>query len=215
MSDPTQSSEVKRGDFAKKKGEVILREHEYDGIQEFDQKLPNWWLFTFYAAIVWFVVYWVLYYNTTAYQTDQQKVISAIQEIEADKSASLASAMESIDDLALVNDWAGNPEKVAAGETIYSTHCVACHAPDLSATMAVGDQKIPLPGLPLTDGEWKYGSKPLELFKIINDGTPAESAGNNGARMQAWGQTLAPEQIFEVTAYIISKNPDDFASFRH
>lgn len=52
------NEETKRGSYAREKGEVVLREHEFDGIQEYDQKLPNWWLFTFYIAIVWFLVHW-------------------------------------------------------------------------------------------------------------------------------------------------------------
>lgn len=213
MSDSQPNQEPRRGDFARKKGEVILREHEYDGIQEFDQKLPNWWLFTFYFAIVWFVVYWVLYYHTDTYKTDQQKIVEQVSKLEEQKAASLASALTSIDDKALVQQWSTDPAKVAAGEVIYNTNCVACHAADLSATLVAGEQKIPLPGLPLNDGEWKYGAAPLDIFKLINDGTPAESTGHNGARMQAWGQMLQPEQIFEVTAFIISKNPKDFESF--
>ncbi len=210
MSDSSRSEQPKRGDFATKKGEVILREHEYDGIQEFDQKLPNWWLFTFYFAIAWFVIYWVLYYHFGTYRTDQEKIISSLEQIEADKSATLATAMASLDNETLIHGWATDPEKVSAGEAIYTLNCVACHAADLSGVMAVGDQKIPLPGLPLNDGEWKYGAQPLDLFKLINEGTPADSPGHNGARMQAWGQMLTPEQIAQVTAYLISKNPTDF-----
>ncbi len=210
MSDEASETEVKRGAFAKEKGEVILREHEYDGIQEFDQKLPNWWLFTFYFAIAWFLIYWVIYYHTDAYRTDSEKIVSKMSALQEQKEAALADALGSISNEQLVNDWAKSPAKVAAGEAIYTTHCVACHAADLTSTLAVGDQKIPLPGLSLVDGEWKYGSQPLDLFKLINDGTPADSAGHNGAKMQAWGQMLKPEEIFEVTAFIISKNPDEF-----
>ncbi|GAA5482822.1 cbb3-type cytochrome c oxidase N-terminal domain-containing protein [Haloferula sargassicola] len=210
MSDSSPSEEPKRGDFASKKGEVILRKHEYDGIQEFDQKLPNWWLFTFYFAIAWFVIYWVLYYHTGTYRTDQQKITSRLEQIEDDKSAALASTLANLDNETLINQWATDPEKVAAGEAIFTTNCVACHAADLSATMAVGDQKIPLPGRPLDDGVWEYGSEPLDIFKLINEGTPADAAGYNGARMQAWGQMLSPEQIADVTSFIISKNRKEF-----
>ena len=202
--------EIKRGSYAKEEGEVILREHEYDGIQEFDQKLPNWWLFTFYGAIVWFVVYWGLYYHTKVYQTDQEKIIASIGALHEKKEAELAATLATLDDATLIGKWATDPGIVASGEATYTTNCVACHAADLSATIEVAGNKIPLPGMSLTDGVWKYGAKPMDLFKIINKGTPADSPGHNGAKMVAWGQVLSPKQIAEVTAYIISKNPKDF-----
>ncbi len=204
------NQEPKRGHFAKEKGEVILREHEFDGIQEYDQKLPNWWLFTFYGAIVFFIGYWALYYHTTALKTDRQHITDAIVAVQKAKNIELEKTLSSLTDAKLVHQWSTDPSITSAGEATFLTNCSACHAADLSATMAVGGNKIPLPGLPLTDGVWKFGGKPMQIFKLINEGSPPESTGNNGAKMQAWGQTLTPKQIAEVTAFIISKVPNDF-----
>ena len=204
------NQEPKRGHFAKEKGEVILREHEYDGIQEYDQKLPNWWLFTFYGAIVFFIGYWGLYYNTEALKTDRQNIVEAITNIQKAKDAELEKTLASLDDSTLVHNWATDPAIVSAGEATYLTNCSACHATDLSATMDVGGNKIPLPGLSLTDHQWKFGGKPMQIFSLINQGSPADSTGNNGAKMQAWGQTLSPKKIAELVAFIIAKLPDDF-----
>lgn len=204
------SQEPKRGHFAKEKGEVILREHEFDGIQEYDQKLPNWWLFTFYGAIVFFVGYWTLYYYTGTMKTDQVVIQEKIAAIQKAKDTELEKTLSTLDDSKLVYQWSADPALVSAGEATYLTNCSACHGADLSATMVVGAAKIPLPGLPINDGTWKFGGKPMDIFKLINQGSPPESTGNNGAKMQAWGQTLTPKQVAEVTAFIISKVPADF-----
>jgi cytochrome c oxidase cbb3-type subunit III len=201
----------KRGSFAKHKGEVILREHEYDGIQEYDQKLPNWWLFTFYGAIVWFVVYWVLYYHTDTFRTDHQIIAGEIAAVEKAKAEELEKTVAMLDDSTLVHEWASKPEITAAGEATYSLVCTACHGADLSATIAAGPAKVPLPGLPLNDGKWKFGGKPMDIFRIINQGSPAISDGNNGVKMQPkGGANLTPKQVAEVTAYLITKLPDEF-----
>ncbi|MGJ8725976.1 MAG: cbb3-type cytochrome c oxidase N-terminal domain-containing protein [Roseibacillus sp.] len=193
--------------------EAPLRDHAYDGIQEYDHKLPNWWLYTLYAAIVYFVVDWGLYYKTDWFKTDQQKVSAEIQQIAEERKTALAATLSKLDDKTLVHEWATDSARIARGEAIYNQVCIGCHAADMSATMIAGDQKIPLPGLALNDGEWKYGATPLDIFKIINDGTPADSTGHNGAKMQPWGQTYSAQQVAEITAFLIAKNPDEFTSY--
>lgn len=212
MSD-TSNSGPKRGEYAREKGEVVLRPHEFDGIQEYDQKLPNWWLFTFYGAVVFTVIYWTIYYHTNLLKTDHEIVQEAITIVEKARQDELVKALASIDDNKLVNVWAADPSIVAAGQATFTTNCTACHGADLSATMDIAGTKVPLPGRPLSDHQWEYGGKPMDLFKIINAGTPPDHAGLNGAKMQPWGQTLTPKQIAELVAYIIAKVPDDFKSY--
>ena len=205
------SADPKPGQFAKKKGEIILREHEFDGIQEFDQTLPNWWLFTFYGAIVFFVGYWFIYYGTPLMQSPQLAVQEKIIAVQAAQIRELNKLLADLNDAKLVHVLAKDPLYVAAGQATFTKNCVPCHGVDLSATQDVGHgKKIPLPGLPLTDHIWKFTDKPMGLFNLINKGSPPESTGNNGARMEAWGQKLSPMEIAQVLSYVISKVPEDF-----
>jgi hypothetical protein len=72
---------------------------------------------------------------------------------------------------------------------------------------------IPMPGLPLTDRQWKFGGRPMQIFNLIRNGSPPESQGHNGAKMEAWGRKLPSKNIAELTAFIISKNRDEFTRF--
>ncbi|MGJ8643631.1 MAG: cbb3-type cytochrome c oxidase N-terminal domain-containing protein [Luteolibacter sp.] len=208
----SEEPEIRRAQFAEKDGEVVLRDHEYDGIQEYDQKLPNWWLFIFIAAHIFFVGWWFAYYNLGIAQTDEQRIDAAMAVIADAKAKALDEMLAKLNDEMLVNEWATDPSRVASGQEAYMMNCIACHGQDLAARIDVGGgQFVNLPGLSLTDGEWKYGDKPMDIFKLINEGTPADSPGHNGAKMEAWGLKMQPVKIAELTAYIISENKEEFS----
>jgi len=181
-----------------KKTEIVLRDHSYDGIQEYDQKLPNWWLFTLYIMIVAFVIYWVAYYQSPAHmQNDYQRLDARIANINDKKQKELETLLATLNDQSIL-DMSKDPANTEAGRAIFETKCVACHGIDLSATLG----GIKLPGLPLNDKEWKYGGKPLEIMKTITNGSPDITKG-----MIAWNTQLSPSQIAQVVSYILSKQP--------
>jgi cytochrome c oxidase cbb3-type subunit 3 len=204
--------EIRRAQYAQKDGEVVLRDHEYDGIQEYDQTLPNWWLFIFFGALLFFFGYWIAYYQFGWSKTDAQKIEAAMAVIANAKAKALEEMLAKLTDEALVNEWATDPAIVANGEMTYMANCIACHGQDLASKIDIGGgQSVSLPGRSLTDGQWEYGSKPMDIFKIINEGTPAGRPGHNGAKMEAWGQKMPPLQIAEMTAFIISRNQAEFS----
>lgn len=176
--------------------EPQLRDHIYDGIQEYDQKLPNWWLFTLYIAIVWFVIAWLAYYQLGIGQSDEDRMNSFIAEQQAAREKQLVG----VDDAQL---WAmsRDPRIVEAGKATYMTPgmCVTCHGTDLTATLAGAR----LPGLPLHDQEWKHGGSPTDVLTIVRKGAPDVSKG-----MMAWEPVLGVQRVTEVVAYILSHHKE-------
>lgn len=213
MSD-SEEAQPKTALYADDDNKVVLRPHVYDGIQEYDQKLPNWWLFTFYIMIVWFVAWWVAYYQFGFGKSDEQEIAEAMALVQDRKEQELETLLVDLDNRSFVTDWATSDVALANGQDAFTTHCVACHGADLTATLTIpGSDPIPLPGISLVDGEWKFGGEPMDVFKIINEGSPPESEGHNGAKMEPWGDKLPAKTIAEVTAYVISKNKEEFAKF--
>jgi cytochrome c oxidase cbb3-type subunit III len=193
MNDPAQNSAAP--------GMPELRPHVYDGIQEYDQRLPNWWLFTFYIAIVWFVVYWFLYYQCGWFMTDHDRVTSAVAAIQRTKAKELEKMLATLDDKVLW-EWSRNGQITAEGKVTYDKYCFTCHAPDLTAKL----EGNPLPGLPLHDQEWKYGNQPMTLFHMVGKGSPDKTAA---VQMPPWEQTLGPADIAKVVAYVLSHHRED------
>ena len=173
-----------------------LRPHVFDGIQEYNQKLPNWWLFTFYFSIVWFVLYWFLYYQMGWFSTDHDRVTSEIAHIQSVKAKELEAMLAKLDDNVLW-EWSRNGQITAEGKVNYDKYCFTCHAADLTAVMS----GTKLPGLPLHDKDWKYGNTPMSMFRMVSKGTPDKTAP---VQMPPWEQVLGPSDIAKVIAFVLS-----------
>ncbi|CAN5433079.1 hypothetical protein BH23VER1_BH23VER1_03200 [soil metagenome] len=191
-------SDVKGTTEDKEDSEIVLREHVYDGIQEYDQKLPNWWLFTLYITIVYFVLYWFLHYQVGAFPTDAERIDSAMAAIDARKADELQKLMADLNDDVLW-EMSQNQTIVDSGKDAYETNCAACHASDLSAQLN-GNK---LPGEPLDDGVWKYGGNPMNVLTIVRQGSPDPTKG-----MQAWEPILGPKKVAEVVAFVMSHHQE-------
>ena len=174
----------------------LLRPHVFDGIQEYDQRLPNWWLMTFYIAIAWFVLYWTLYYQGGFFTSDAQRVTAQLQAIHQAKSRELEKLLATLNNDVLWA-WSEDANIRSEGQAIYSRICAACHAPDLSAKI----NGAPLPGLPLNDETWKYGSQPLDIFHMVSKGSPDKTAP---VQMPPWESVLSPAEIAKVSAFVLS-----------
>lgn len=155
-------------------GEII---HVYDGIEEADNELPTWWLMTFYGAIAFSMVYWVVYHELHAAELPAEEYASAL-------AARVGDGEMTEEFLVALRD---DPGAVSAGQEVFTQNCVVCHA-------ANGEGNI---GPNLTDPNWIHGGAPTDIYSSIYDGRL-----QNG--MPAWGASLGGEAVQRVAAYVLS-----------
>ena len=159
--------------------------HEVDGIQEYDNKLPNWWLYTLYGSILFGAGYW-FHYQTSGFG-DLPK---AEYQIEMDKAAAVeaarikAAGVMTPEALVALSKDKGTLEQ---GKQVFAATCVACHRADGGGVV----------GPNLTDDFWIHGAAPDKILKTITVGIPDKG-------MPAWGPQLGPDRVRSVTAYVIS-----------
>lgn len=164
--------------------EIVL-DHNYDGIRELDNVLPPWWVYLFYATIIFAVVYLVRFHIIGDYDQAleyEQEVAAAQIAIEEYKKN--AKDLVDVNTVELLTD----ATDLSAGEKIFQTNCVACH-------MADGGGGI---GPNLTDEYWILGGGIKNVFNTISEG------GRDGKGMVAWKQTLKPAEMAQVASYVLS-----------
>ena len=171
----------------------LLMDHDYDGIKELDNNLPPWWVYLFYACIVFAAVYLVRYEIMGAPdQETELKNEMAQAKIEVAEYMKTAPDLMDEKTVTLLTEAAD----LDAGKAIFATNCVACHRAD-------GGGQI---GPNLTDDNWILGGGIKNLFHTITNG------GRDGKGMIAWKGTLKPKEIQAVASYVISlrgSNPKD------
>lgn len=169
-----------------------LRPHVYDGIQEYDNRLPNWWLWTFYGAVIFSVLYWFSFYDAEIVPSDAERMEMAMAKVEEARLAAIGEVNNET-----LWQMARNPGFIEAGKTIFADKCVACHGENLDGGI----------GLNLVDSEWKWGNEPMSVFAIVKNGSPDKTAG-----MQSWISELGPQKVSQVVAYVLSyHSPEELA----
>lgn len=171
----------------------ILIDHDYDGIKELDNRLPPWWIYLFYATILFSAIYLVRYHileDYTQAEEFEQEMAEARQAVEEyKKTAKDLIDASSVELLTEASD-------LQAGLAIYTANCAVCHKPDAGGSI----------GPNLTDDYWILGGGIGNVFNTVSEG------GRDGKGMVSWKSTLSPVEIAQVSSYIISlqgSNPPD------
>ena len=163
---------------------TILMHHDYDGIQELDNNLPPWWVWGFYATIVFAVVYLFNYHVLKTADLQIKEYDKEIAQSKIEINAYLNKMAMNVDETNATQLM--DAKDLSSGKTLFETNCVLCHNPK-------GEGNI---GPNLTDNHWIYGPDVKILFKIIKNGTA------NG--MPEHASKLNPIQLQQVASYVLS-----------
>ncbi|MGK5091003.1 cbb3-type cytochrome c oxidase N-terminal domain-containing protein [Deltaproteobacteria bacterium TL4] len=156
-----------------------LLDHDFDGIQEYNNPLPRWWLWLFYITILIAVVYFP-YYHLFGGPSSQEEYEAEVQVVKAVHQESSAVIAETIPEVVPTT-----PEDIEAGKQIFATTCTPCHG-------QAGEGII---GPNLTDRYWLHGNKTEDLIKVITEGVQEKG-------MIAWKSILGPQKIRQVEAFV-------------
>jgi cytochrome c oxidase cbb3-type subunit III len=178
--------------------------HEWDGIRELNNPLPRWWLWTFYATIVWAIGY-VVVYPAIPLLTDATKGVigySSRGELASEMASAKAaqgSMLEKISSSSL-QEILADPQMTqfatAAGAAAFKVNCVQCHG-----SGAAGGAGYPN----LNDNDWLWGGDVDQIHQTIAHGIrSAEDADTRASEMPAYADILQPQEIRQVAAYVVS-----------
>lgn len=179
--------------------------HEWDGIKELNKPLPKWWLWTFYATILWSIGYWILYpawptlrdYTRGALGYSQRATVA--REV-SDAKAGQARFRDALSATPL-GEVKADPDllrfAMAAGQAAFATNCAPCH----------GRSAQGFTGYPnLNDDEWLWGGTIEQVHDTIRFGIRSGHVKARDSQMPKFGidKLLEPKQIDDVAEFVLS-----------
>lgn len=177
MSDSTEKKEQDR--------EEKLLDHNYDGIQELDNPLPNWWLIIFYVTI-FFAIFYVSHYEFGSGLNLQEEYERSKQENDY-KVALVQNKLPATDEKTLQALYE-DKNQVLKGKEVFGKNCASCHG--------VEGQGIIGPNL--TDEYWIHGKGQwMDLHQVVSNGV-------NEKGMPGWSSILKSEELQQVILYVKS-----------
>ncbi len=185
--------------------------HEWDGIRELDTPMPRWWLYTFYAcilfALVWMVLYPSLPYVPSVTGWTARGAIGPIMEAERARTEPMMARIRAATPAAIAADPELRAFALAGGRVAFATNCAPCHG--------AGGQGAP-GGFPsLVDDDWLFGGTFDDIHFTIQHGVRnGEDPEARGVAMPAFLSTgLTPAQISDLADYVLSlsDSPHDAA----
>lgn len=157
-----------------------LLDHDYDGIRELDNQLPEWWLFIFGATVIFAFIYWLHYEVAGGPSTDQELAVA----MEAHKANQKQAPLLGEDRLAALF----TAENIAGGSKVFADKCAVCHGPQGGGVI----------GPNLTDQFWLHGQGTrADVFKAIAEGVPAKG-------MPAWRDLVPEDELVAVSSFVHS-----------
>jgi cytochrome c oxidase cbb3-type subunit 3 len=177
--------------------------HEWDGIRELNNPMPRWWVWTFYATIVWSIGYAVAYpawpmitdatrgmlgYSSRQELADSVKSAADAQKVFADKIA--ATPVAEIPKDAELLQFAIN-----GGDAAFKVNCITCHG-----SGAMGRASYPN----LNDNDWLWGGTLDQIYQTIQVGIRSEHPDTRTSEMPAFMDMLDAAQTKQVAAYVVS-----------
>lgn len=177
--------------------------HEWDGIKELNTPLPRWWVYIFWATIVWSVGYWIVYpaWPTLSGHTkgiwnysSRAELAAEMKMVAADRQAWLAK----IKDLSAA-EIEKNPEllryAMAGGKSAFGENCQPCH----------GAGGAGAPGYPaLGDDEWIWGGSLAAIEQTIAHGVRAEDSQTRASEMPKFSDSLKAPEIDALADYVVA-----------
>lgn len=186
------------------KTQVETTGHSWDGIEEYNNPLPRWWLWTFYLTIIWGLIYTILYpawplvHSATQGLWGGNPRIAVEAEIQRfdDANAAIEAKLVDTDLTAIAADGELLDFATNAGGAVFKTWCAQCHGAGASGAKGYPN---------LVDNDWLWGGSIEDIHTTIQHGIRnAEDADARYSEMPKFGadELLEPAQIDQVVQYV-------------